>query len=379
MAGKGVSMLVSPTENIGKILAAFDGIHSSGETQFSTAVQIAQLALKHRKNKNGGQRIIIFVGSPIKEDVKALQKLGVLIKKNGIAVDVIVMGEHEEIQEKLSEFVKSANSGENSHLIVVPPGVAPSDALITSPIFQGDDSGMAQAMAASTAGAGGDQGLFAEYGGVNPDLDPELAMALRLSAEEARAHEESQSRVAAEESKTQSNVETQGLSQFEDDEDAILQAALAMSLGGPVEVSSPTTESRTETSTTQIQQPQQQENNTEVTNENDGLEDEDDEDALQMALQLSMGGALSENNNNNNNDNNNNNSGAATAALQLPAELLNSDFVNELLGSVGVDQNDPLVLAALEQLAQSQASKDDKRPNPNEGDNENDNKKKRDG
>lgn len=54
---------------------------------------------------------------------------------------------------------------------------------------------MAQAMAASTAGAGGDQGLFAEYGGVNPDLDPELAMALRLSAEEARAHEESQSRV----------------------------------------------------------------------------------------------------------------------------------------------------------------------------------------
>ena len=106
-------MLVSPTENIGKILAAFDGIHSSGETQFSTSIQIAQLALKHRKNKNGGQRIIIFVGSPIKEDVKALQKLGLLLKKNSIAVDVIIMGEHQEIQEKLTEFVKSSNSGEN--------------------------------------------------------------------------------------------------------------------------------------------------------------------------------------------------------------------------------------------------------------------------
>lgn len=115
-----MSMLVSPTENIGKLLAAFAGISSSGETQFSTAVQIAQLALKHRKNKNGGQRIIIFVGSPIKEDIKALQKLGLLLKKNGIAVDAVVMGEHEQIQEKLSEFVKSANSGENRYLSSLP-------------------------------------------------------------------------------------------------------------------------------------------------------------------------------------------------------------------------------------------------------------------
>lgn len=79
---------------------------------------------------------------------------------------------------------------------MVPPGVAPSDALISSPIFQGDDGGLAQAMAASAGGGGGaDANPYAEYGGVNPDLDPELAMALRLSAEEARAHEESQTRV----------------------------------------------------------------------------------------------------------------------------------------------------------------------------------------
>jgi 26S proteasome regulatory subunit N10 len=53
-------------------------------------------------------------------------------------------------------------------------------------------------MAASTGGGGGggEANPFAEFGGVNPDLDPELAMALRLSAEEARAHEESQSRVS---------------------------------------------------------------------------------------------------------------------------------------------------------------------------------------
>lgn len=88
-----------------------------------------------------------------------------------------------------------------------------------------------------------------------------------------------------------------------------------------------------------------------------------------MALQLSMGGSDVDVSNNN----------VTSTTSQLPIEILNSDFVNELLGSVGVDQNDPLVLAALEQLAQNQAPKDDKRPNPNEGDNENDNKKKRDG
>lgn len=32
------------------------------------SVQIAQLALKHRQNKNQRQRIVIFIGSPIQED-----------------------------------------------------------------------------------------------------------------------------------------------------------------------------------------------------------------------------------------------------------------------------------------------------------------------
>lgn len=30
-----------------------------------------QLALKHRRNKHGGQRIIIFVSSPIEDEVRA--------------------------------------------------------------------------------------------------------------------------------------------------------------------------------------------------------------------------------------------------------------------------------------------------------------------
>jgi hypothetical protein len=61
---------------------------------------------------------------------------------------------------------------------------------------------------------------------------------------------------------------------------------------------------------------------------------------------------------------------------QNAAEGGNSDFINQLLGSVGVDQDDPLVRAALEQLAQNQASQDEKRPAPG-GEGGSDSKKKR--
>ena len=39
-----------------------------GEVHLATAVQVAQLALKHRENKNQRQRVVLFVGSPVAED-----------------------------------------------------------------------------------------------------------------------------------------------------------------------------------------------------------------------------------------------------------------------------------------------------------------------
>ena len=113
MAGRGVELLVSPTEDPGKVLACFAKVASAGKNDFCTAVQIAQLALKHRKNKNGGQRIVVFVGSPIQEDVAVLQKIGKQLKKNNVAVDVISFGELEDNTEKLTEFVNATNSNDN--------------------------------------------------------------------------------------------------------------------------------------------------------------------------------------------------------------------------------------------------------------------------
>lgn len=115
-----VDLLVSPTEESGKVLSCFGNVAIGGKSDLSTAVQIAQLALKHRKNKNGGQRIIVFVGGPVFETKEKLQKIGKQLKKNNVAIDVVSMGEMEENSEKLLEFVNATNSNDNryaSHLI----------------------------------------------------------------------------------------------------------------------------------------------------------------------------------------------------------------------------------------------------------------------
>lgn len=76
---------MSPTDEVSKVLGGFSQLSIGGTVDFAAAVQIAQLALKHRRNKNGGQRIIVFVGSPIETDVKALEKVGKQLKKNNVS------------------------------------------------------------------------------------------------------------------------------------------------------------------------------------------------------------------------------------------------------------------------------------------------------
>jgi 26S proteasome regulatory subunit N10 len=93
-------------------------------------------------------------------------------------------------------MVNAANSNGNSHFLDVPIGVAQiTDILIASPIInEGMDMGMGGAAdaGAGAAAAGGVPAnpvasQFAEYGGIDPNLDPELAMALRISMEEEKA------------------------------------------------------------------------------------------------------------------------------------------------------------------------------------------------
>ena len=117
------------------MLASLAKIKIFGKSDFVSSVQIAQLSLKYRKNVNGGKRIIVFVGSPLSESIIEIEKIAKSLKKNAIAVDVISIGELEQNQEKLTTFVNAVNAEDNSHLINVPSGVLPSDAIISSPIL----------------------------------------------------------------------------------------------------------------------------------------------------------------------------------------------------------------------------------------------------
>lgn len=112
-------------------------------------------------------RIVAFIGSPIDIDEKELVKLAKRLKKEKVNVDVVSFGEESINNEVLTAFVNALNGkdGTESHLVTVPPGPHLSDALISSPIIQGEDG-----MGAAGMGSAG-----FEFG-VDPNEDPELAL-----------------------------------------------------------------------------------------------------------------------------------------------------------------------------------------------------------
>jgi 26S proteasome regulatory subunit N10 len=75
-------------------------------------------------------------------------------------------------------------------LVVVPPGPTLTDALVGSPVLQSEDG-------VPLAGGGGGFDF-----GIDPNDDPELALALRVSMEEQRTRQEADIRNQAAEAPT---------------------------------------------------------------------------------------------------------------------------------------------------------------------------------
>jgi len=180
MTSASLEVLVTLTTDVGRILSKLHNIQPGGSANFSTGIRIAHLALKHRQGKNHRMRIVAFIGSPIEATAKDLVKLAKKLKKEKVNVDIISMGEEPDTTDKLSQFIETLNGKEGtaSHLVVVPPGPNLTDALRTSAVVQGEDGFTA---------AGGDFGAGFD---VDPNLDPELALALRVSMEEQRQRQE---------------------------------------------------------------------------------------------------------------------------------------------------------------------------------------------
>lgn len=323
----GTELLVSPTDDVGKILNALHGLPMrSAQPNVASSVQVASLALKHRRNKNGSQRIVLFVGSPLDDmETRALAKAGRQLKKNNVSIDVVAMGELEANEEKLRELVDAANGRSEEgaertcHLVTIPAGVLPSDVLASSPIVHGGEGGSAFAASAAAGGAagggGGDAagggGGFADFGGVDPNMDPELAMALRVSMEEERARQERATAAAAEnaggdDNNNDSNEATGGESKDAEmadaaeapapapaasaaqtamdmgmsEEEALLQQALAMSMNENEPAAAAEEDSKEEEAKPAAAASMDVEG-----------DDEDEDAAMQMALAMSMGGA----------------------------------------------------------------------------------------
>lgn len=341
LAGRNPELLVSPTDDMGKIMSSIHEIKLFGRLNFADGVQVAYLALKHRRNKNGGQRIVVFVGSPVDDDPAVLKKVAGNLKKNGVAVDVISVGEVETNQAKLEDFVKRVDSNGNSNLVSIPTGCVPSDVLVTSPVInEGHGSGGFEAsggFGAAAAPAGGNAFGF----GVDPNLDPELAMVLRVSMEEERARQEQEATrsdgappeplapAALIATPTAPIVSTPSATEEgradADDDELLLQQALALSMHGGEsggESSGPSVSAEAEVAP-------------------DGL-DEEMQLALQMSMQVDSASPAEPAP-----------SQASSAVPSAPpaAPVYDPSFVNSLLASLpGVDPSDPRIQQALAQL-----------------------------
>jgi len=188
MAGKRPEIFLTQTNDVGRLLATIQKMPIHGFIDIARTIKIAQLSLKHRQNKNQKQRIVVFVGSPIEEfDDKEATKLGKQLRKNDVAIDCVNFGHPENIP-ILQALVDNCNKNGNSHLIDIQYGMNIADIIISSSIVSYDDNGGAMAIDGEGGGqpGGGAGGQFAEYGGIDPNLDPELAMAIRISLEEAK-------------------------------------------------------------------------------------------------------------------------------------------------------------------------------------------------
>jgi len=328
-AGRSPGVLVTLTSDLGKILSSLHEVRIGGTFDFLASMQVAQLVLKHRQNKNQHQRVIVFVGSPLLTDSNQLVRLGKRLKKNNIAVDIVNFGEEAENTEKLEAFISAVNSNDNSHLVTIPPGPhILSDILISSPIIAGDEGG------SGVGGGGGGSSDFG-FGGVDPNLEPELALALKVSMEEERARQEEARKKAEAENKGQEPTATESTPQTaskevemseavgEEDED-LLQQAIALSM--------------------QQEKRAQEQSTANAPSAISEVNMQDDDEEMRLALQMSMASSPSSNQK----------PATSTGGEDISKELMEDpNFVNSILMSLpGVDPDDDRIKNALKQLEQ---------------------------
>ena len=222
MANERVSIVETLTQDLGRLISALTNVATGGKLNLVQGLQVGQLGLKHRMNKNQRQRIVAFIGSKISNTEKELVTLAKRLKKNSVSVDVVCFGCEENIP-LLEKFVETVNSKQQdkdtSHLLVVQEGQSVADTMCSSAIINPD----------GPPSGGGGGSMF----DVDPNLDPELAMVLRMSMEEERARQErnkAETQAPGEEPQTVPAPEAQTVNTQPTTEEEVLAMAMQMSL-----------------------------------------------------------------------------------------------------------------------------------------------------
>lgn len=216
-------VLATLTSDVTRVMSKLHLVNPAGNINLLTGLRIAHLVLKHRQGKNHKMRIVVFVGSPVNHDEADLVKLAKKLKKEKVNVDIVSFGDHQKNNDIFNSFINVLNGkdGTGSHLVCVPRGSSLPEALISSPIVLGEDG---------TGGAGlGGAGF--EFG-VDPNEDPELALALRVSMEEQRQRQEEEQRRAQGSTDAGAQEGTSSgtaVASQPNSEEALLERALALS------------------------------------------------------------------------------------------------------------------------------------------------------
>lgn len=215
MGGPSPQVLVTLTGDQGKLEAAIASINyapNSKGCNVPTALQVAQLILKNRQNSNQHQRIVLFNGSPLLDLSEAKKKLGTLgkvLRKNGVAVDVVSFGGEnisrneeaftalltecaaitpeslEESDQSLTKALSLTEDCECGYLAAL-PGRRLLELVKESQIYLGyDDDHLQGGSGGSFSGIPGM--MMMDDDGMDADMDPELAMALKMSLDEENA------------------------------------------------------------------------------------------------------------------------------------------------------------------------------------------------
>ena len=369
MAGRGPDLKVTPSRDNQKLLSSMQDMRPSGKIKLINSIKISKLALKHRQNKRGESRIVVFVGSPIDEKEKDLKKLGKLLKRDSIGLDLILLGcdksnkQFENNETLAKTLVDAANKDNNSYITIVAPGVLPST-LIGSSHLCVQGAGAPGTQSADTSGGSGGNDPFAEYGGIDPSVDPEMAMVMRMSLMEARQNQQEQGggdeekvedksddvpSAAVDSSKTEdasTAPTTTGTSDGMSDSQ-LLQQALALSMAGGGDTTSKMDE------------------DDEEDDEDEDEDDDDDDDAdLRAALLMSQGLAAdsttpsipSVDSTEGKKDSEDDNS---TTTPPGNYSFNDPDFVQNMLrGLPGVDPDDERIKAALAQISGNKSGDD---------------------